>query len=80
MSDNTNKLTVSQEDFEVIEAALHTQSKILNVQARAGGPAAKQQLNEVKRVLNLITQQKPADPKTWVPSVSCWFGMSRIFS
>lgn len=80
MSDNTNKLTISPEDFDVIEAALHTQSQILNVQARAGGPAAQQKLNEVKRVLNLFSRQKPSEAKDWSPSVSCWLGMSRIFS
>jgi hypothetical protein len=44
----------------VIESALHTQSKILNVQAEAGGSAARQRLNEVKRLLALLSQQKPA--------------------
>lgn len=59
MLDNNKKIEVSAEQLEVIESALHTQSKILNVQAEAGGNAARQRLNEVKRLLALLSQQKP---------------------
>ncbi|OAN77704.1 hypothetical protein A8B82_12390 [Sulfitobacter sp. EhC04] len=60
MLDNQQKIAVSAEQLEVIESALHTQSKILNVQAEAGGNAARQRLNEVKGLLAQLSQQKPA--------------------
>ncbi|MFD2739061.1 hypothetical protein ACFSUD_05740 [Sulfitobacter aestuarii] len=53
------KLEVSQDELAVIEAALHTQSKILKVQASAGGKGALNRLNDVKRTLAHIAQQKP---------------------
>ena len=73
----TQKLEVSPEQLAVIEAALHTQSKILNVQARAGGNAARLKLNEVKKVLTALAQQKPVARTQTQPAR--WFGMSRIF-
>ncbi|QFT57274.1 hypothetical protein FIU94_00435 [Sulfitobacter sp. THAF37] len=60
MLDNNKKIEVSAEQLEVIESALHTQSKILNVQAEAGGNTARQRLNEVKRLLAQLSQHKPA--------------------
>lgn len=73
----TQKLEVSAEQLAVIESALHTQSKILNVQARAGGNGARLRLNEVKNVLAALAQQKPTSPTATGPSR--WFGMARIF-
>ena len=58
MFDDTQKLEISQKELELIEAALHTQSKILGVEANAGGSQALRRLNDVKRVLATISQQK----------------------
>lgn len=59
MFDETQKLEISQKELTLIEEALHTQSKILGVQAGAGGSKALTRLNDIKRVLSTIDQQKP---------------------
>jgi len=79
MFDKQQKLEISQQDLAVIEAALHTQSKILTVQASAGGRTARQKLNEVKSVLAIITQQRGVDAKPCRKPTGAWLGMSRIF-
>jgi len=80
MTDNQTKLDFNQSQLEVIEAALHTQSKILNVQASTGSRAARTKLNEVKTVLAQISHAKRLDPmKPCARIGSGWLGMSRIF-
>ncbi|MEW9921481.1 hypothetical protein AB2B41_17870 [Marimonas sp. MJW-29] len=81
MRDTRHTLAVTKDELAVIEAALHTQSKILHVQAGAGGDDARARLNEVKRVISSVAGQKPADSPSR-PRRSGgrgWFGMSRIF-
>ncbi len=66
MSNTTQKLEISRKEIDLIENALHTQSKILRVQADAGGDDATARLNDVKRVLAAIAAQrteKPARPR-----------------
>ncbi|WP_372992429.1 hypothetical protein [Sulfitobacter sp.] len=78
MFDEKQKLEISQEELALIEAALHTQSKILGVQASAGGAKALTRLNDIKRVLAKIAQQKPVKaqkPKTG----GVFLSMSRMF-
>ncbi len=77
MFDKKQKLEISQDELDLIESALHTQSKILSVQASAGGSKALARLNEIKRVLATIAQQKPAKRKV---KASCngFFKMSRL--
>ncbi|UWR24275.1 hypothetical protein [Sulfitobacter sp. S190] len=58
MIDAPQKLEISQKEIELIEAALQTQSKILRVQASAGGSGAREKLNDVKRTLATITAQR----------------------
>ncbi|SFS38938.1 hypothetical protein SAMN04488040_0141 [Sulfitobacter marinus] len=80
MPDEKQKLEISQSELALIESALHTQAKILSVQASAGGAKALARLNDVKRALSTITQQKPtpkAEKKTRAPGV--FFSMSRMF-
>ncbi len=60
MRDTQKKLEISQEERALIEAALHTQSKILHMQASAGGAVARKRLNEVKRLLARMEQHEPA--------------------
>lgn len=79
MFDKHQKLEISQDELAVIEAALHTQSKILNVQASAGGTVARDRLNEVKSVLALVAQHRCGDAKPCRKPGFRWFGMSRIF-
>lgn len=79
MFDTQQKLEISQEELIIIEAALHTQAKILNVQASAGGQAAQSRLNDVKRVLSIVAQHSDAPSTPESKPASGWFGMSRIF-
>ena len=46
MFDTHERLDVTQDELAVIEAALHTQAKILHVQAAAGGSGARRRLND----------------------------------
>ncbi|KIN64334.1 hypothetical protein Z946_3225 [Sulfitobacter noctilucicola] len=73
-----HQLDVTASDLKVIEAALHTQTKILDVQAAAGGAAARSQLNEVKRVLAHVSQQKPV--KSLASNCNSWFNLRCLFS
>ena len=79
MSDEKQKLEISQEELTLIEAALHTQAKILGVQASAGGSKALARLNDVKRALTTITQQKPAAKVEKNRKAGVFFSMSRMF-
>lgn len=79
MLDAKQKLEISQDELALIEAALHTQSKILGVQASAGGSKARARLNDVKRVLATIAQQKPAARKPAAPRTGVFLSMSRMF-
>lgn len=79
MFDKPKTLEVSAEELAVIEAALHTQSKIWDVQANAGGGEARARLNQIKRVLATVVQQKPRLAKKTAPRKCGGFWMSRIF-
>lgn len=59
MSGTQQILEVSQNQLELIEAALHTQSKILNVQADAGGRGADERLSAVKILIAKLAQHRP---------------------
>ncbi|MEP5730726.1 MAG: hypothetical protein ABJL67_15300 [Sulfitobacter sp.] len=80
MFEKQNKLVLSTEEIEAIEAALHTQSQILNVQASAGGNGALTRLNAVKQALSTLAEQKPvAANESRCPRTHRWFGMTRLF-
>jgi hypothetical protein len=69
MFSDTNNLNLTRKDLELIEAALHTQQKILSVQSQAGALRAKQNLTDIKHLiqrLNRQTETKPnAAPSSW---------------
>ena len=76
MFDTPQKLEISPRDIELIESALETQSKILRVQAGAGGAGATERLNEVKRVLATVSAQRVSDrPRCTGRS---WTGLMRF--
>ncbi|MCX8227606.1 MAG: hypothetical protein OTI35_16155 [Sulfitobacter sp.] len=79
MSDEKQKLEISRDELALIEAALHTQAKILGVQASAGGSKALTRLNDVKRALATITQQKPATKVEKNRKNGVFLSMSRMF-
>jgi len=60
----TDKLSVdlTPQQFAVIEAALHTQEKILSVQSLAGQDrVAANKLSELKTVLKSLRRQSPSN-------------------
>jgi hypothetical protein len=65
MTDTTKKLEISPTELDIIASALETQTKILSMQASAGGHGANTRLNDIKRLLATVTQQ------TEKPSGSC---------
>jgi hypothetical protein len=79
MLDEKQKLEISQDDLALIEAALQTQSKILGVQASAGGSNALGRLNDVKRVLATIAQQRNVKRTPAVPTKGLFLSMARMF-
>ena len=58
MTETTKKLEISPIELDLIANALETQSKILCMQASAGGHGALARLNEVKRVLATIASHR----------------------
>jgi hypothetical protein len=59
MRDDTHSVDLTQHDLELIETALQTQEKILSVQSRAGGGAARTQLNALKGLMRRLRRQTP---------------------
>ena len=77
MLEDKNRVDLSTHDLELIESALQTQEKILAVQSRAGGNAAKIRLNELKSVLRRVRRQNPQAAKSKCRTVSSWGSFAR---
>ncbi len=58
MLDNLNRLDLTAKDIELIEAALHTQKKILAVQSEAGGTGARQRLSDLKHLIKRVNRAR----------------------
>lgn len=59
MKKATHNVDLTPEEMQVIEAALHTQEKILSVQSRAGGDSTVGlRLSELKSVLANLQRQR----------------------
>lgn len=58
MSLQSPEVAFSDHDLEVIQDALFTQEKILAVQSRAGGNAAKMRLNDLQGLLRRMRRQR----------------------
>lgn len=87
MLDQIQRVDFTHKDIEVIKDALFTQEKILAVQSRAGGNAAKIRLNELRGLLYRIRGQDapskaiPATTfKTIEPSEGIWQQVTRMLS
>ena len=80
MFDAHQNLEVTQDELVVIEAALETQTKILTVQAGAGGSGARRRLNEVKKVLTRISDQREGAKKRRRWYSLGWFAQTRTAS
>jgi hypothetical protein len=61
--DDTHNVDLTAQDLELIEAALHTHEKILSVQSRAGGGAARARLNALKGLMHRLRRQTPPWPE-----------------
>ena len=59
MLDDVQKIDLTKADLDVIETALATQEKILAVQSRAGGRAARTRLNDLKSLQRRLRRQVP---------------------
>jgi cystathionine beta-lyase family protein involved in aluminum resistance len=74
----TRSVDLTAQQIEVIEAALHTQEKILSVQNRAGADmSTRARLNELKSVLKTLRRQTPAacaQPNHWTCKARALFG------
>ncbi|MEM1352214.1 MAG: hypothetical protein AAGF27_07705 [Pseudomonadota bacterium] len=70
MLDNSKMgLDLTVQEIELIEAALHTQKKILNVQSEAGGTGASKKLTDLHRLLARIGRARAADA---APQSASW--------
>ncbi len=70
MNENQSMVALSAQDIALIEAALHTQQKILAVQNGAGGVGAAEKLAELKRLIYRLETARPSgDPaaESWLP-------------
>ena len=64
MLDDYHKVDLTRQDLELIEAALHTQEKILAVQTRAGGDNAQAKLDALKGLIRRLGRQAPPSQPT----------------
>ncbi len=72
MTQETTSVALTPQELQVIQAALHTQEKILTVQNRAGiDRAVARRLDDLKSVLRNVKRQTPSrttaqsQPTTW---------------
>jgi hypothetical protein len=72
MTETINKLEVSSSELDLIANALETQSKILCMQASAGGHGALDRLNEVKRVLATVSSQRESTSPRRTETSGLW--------
>ena len=72
MNETVKKLEISQSELDLIANALETQSKILCMQASAGGHGALARLNEVKRLLANVSSQRDSSSPRRVESSGLW--------
>ncbi|MEQ6202510.1 hypothetical protein ABMC88_05600 [Sulfitobacter sp. HNIBRBA2951] len=72
MTDTLKKLEISADELELIACALETQSKILRMQAHAGGSGSQERLNAVKRLLATISQQRETPQAPRPPQTGVW--------
>ena len=72
MLNNLHNLDLTAKDIELIEAALHTQKKILSVQSEAGGSGARQKLTDLKHLMKRINRSTTRQPAQQTQSWGCF--------
>lgn len=65
-----DRLDLTKKDIELIEAALHTQSKILSVQSEAGGCGARKRLSDLQHLIKRIGRAQESTDRTPPPSLA----------
>lgn len=75
MFENLNRLDLTSKDIDMIEAALHTQKKILAVQNEAGGTGAHRKLSDLKRLMKRVNRARTAQDNRQSQS---WTQMARL--
>lgn len=79
MLDDIHEVELTKQDLELIESALQTQEKILSVQTRAGGSAARARLNDLKGLMRRLRRQTPrpnAAPSSWGQAARSLFSLT----
>ena len=77
MRNEKKSVDLSQQELDVIEAALRTQEKILSVQSRADVDGKiRARLDELKQVLKKLDRQSAASlpPQGWSMTARSFFG------
>ncbi len=81
MLERVRQLELTAKDFEMIEAALHTQQKILSVQSEAGGTGAREKLTDLKHLMQRIgragSPRKACTQSLWSYLTGSLFGIGR---
>ena len=75
MFENLNRLDLTSKDIDMIEAALHTQKKILAVQSQAGGTGARRKLTDIKQLMKRVGRARDAKKNRAAQS---WAQMARM--
>ncbi len=65
-----DRLDLTKKDIELIESALHTQSKILAVQSEAGGCGAQKRLGELRHLIKRIARAQASESAAPQPSLT----------
>jgi hypothetical protein len=76
MLNNLHTLELTAQDIAMIEAALHTQKKILSVQSQAGGTGAHQKLSDMSQLIRRIGR---ANAKATSRPTRGWLAVLRAF-
>jgi hypothetical protein len=75
MPDDVTRLDLTTKDLDLIEAALHTQQKILSVQSKAGGSGARQKLSDLRYLTQRVGRARPAPQPSasysWIRAARC---------
>ena len=77
MFNNLHTLELTAQDIALIEAALHTQKKILSVQSQAGGTGAHKKLVDLKQLIGRVGR---AGAKTAPQPARGWLQALRAFA
>ena len=76
MVQDVKTVELSVQDFELLQAALHTQKKILSVQSAAGGTGSHRKLADLDRLMTRLGRARNTPAGA---SGTGWTGIARGF-